>query len=436
MHRPSNPRGGGLHDELRGAAFAGPLATDGPTGATVVLRQRDVVALAVDPRLNGIGLAFFDLMGIVEGPLRDWYGRLMFTNEGDYHRRMRSLVSRAFTPRAVEQLREPGAEMAAEAVAGVKRYGGDLVDACSALATRMMCRSSRPREQSTRPTPAADLQARGPHRHHTRTWDRPARTTGTVATSRSTWCGFRERAAGRGVVVLAWFHAAVTPAATRPTLVPGARPAAAPLVWDSPAERVLAHDGGLLRVLGGPGTGKTTVLLESVLRRLHAGTDPERVLVLVGSRRAADELRMRMTRGMRPEGAGLGVTVREPLVRTVHSYAFGLLRLHAARQGAPPPRLLASADQDAVVRELLAGELAGDVPGLGWPDRLRPAMAVPGFAAELRELLLRAAERGLGPADLTELGRRLELPEWVASGRFFLTYEQVTLLRGAAGSAA
>ncbi|MGI8816138.1 MAG: ATP-dependent helicase [Pseudonocardia sp.] len=222
-------------------------------------------------------------------------------------------------------------------------------------------------------------------------------------------------------------------------LVRGARPAGAPLVWDDDAERILAHDGGLLRVLGGPGTGKTAVLLESVLRRLRAGTDPERVLVLVGSRRAADELRMRMTRGMRPEGVvmtGLGVTVREPLVRTVHSYAFGLLRLHAARHGAPPPRLLAGPDQDAVVRELLAGELAGDVPGLGWPDRLRPAMAVPGFAAELRELLLRAAERGLGPADLTELGRRLELPEWVASGRFFLTYEQVTLLRGAAGSAA
>jgi superfamily I DNA/RNA helicase/RecB family exonuclease len=241
------------------------------------------------------------------------------------------------------------------------------------------------------------------------------------------------------IVGPAWFHAAVNPAATRPTLVRGARPAAAPLVWDDAADRVLTHDAGLLRVLGGPGTGKSTVLRESVLRRLRAGVDPERVLLLVGSRRAADELRERITAGLRPDGSSadlLGMTVREPLVRTVHSYAFGLLRLHAARHGAPPPRLLSSADQDAVVRELLAGELEGDAPGSGWPDRLRPALGVPGFAAELRELVLRAAERGLGPDDLTDLGRRLGLDEWVAAGRFFLTYEQVTLLRGAAGSEA
>src|SRR6185312_13462349 len=100
-------------------------------------------------------------------------------------------------------------------------------------------------------------------------------------------------------------------------------------------------------------------------------------------------------------------TSREMLVRTVHSYAFGIMRLHAARAGDPPPRLLAGAEQDAVVRDLLAGEIAnwnGSVPGSGWPERLRPALGIPAFAAELRELLLRAAERGLGPDDLVEIG--------------------------------
>ncbi len=227
------------------------------------------------------------------------------------------------------------------------------------------------------------------------------------------------------------------PDVTRPVLVRAPRRGAAPLVRDAATDRVLAHRVGLLRVLGGPGTGKTTVLLESVRRRLAAGGDPERLLMLVGSRRAAGELRERITAGMRAgAGPGFGGTVREPLVRTVHSYAFGLLRLHAARSGAPPPRLLAGPEQDAVVRELLAGELTGDVPGSDWPDRLRPALGLPGFAAELRELLLRAAERGLGPDDLTDLGLRSELPEWVAAGRFFRAYEQVTLLRGSAGSEA
>ena len=86
-----------LHSLLRDAVEQGPLASDVSTGATVVLRQRDVEALAYDQRLEGIGLALFDMMGITDGCLRDWYGSLMFTTEGDYHRRIRSLVSRAFT---------------------------------------------------------------------------------------------------------------------------------------------------------------------------------------------------------------------------------------------------------------------------------------------------------------------------------------------------
>ena len=128
-----------LHGVLREAAQQGPLAVDTATGATVVLRQRDLEALAHDQRLEGIGLAFFDMMGISDGPLRDWYGRLMFTTEGDYHRRIRSLVSRAFTPRSVEALRASAADMAADAVASV-RQGGDLVAAFSTVATRLMCR--------------------------------------------------------------------------------------------------------------------------------------------------------------------------------------------------------------------------------------------------------------------------------------------------------
>jgi cytochrome P450 len=131
--------GGDLHGLLREAARQGPLAIDVTTGATVVLRQRDLEALTHDQRLEAVGLALFDMMGITDGPLRDWFGRLMFTTEGDHHRRMRSLVSRGFTPRSVEALRATAADMAAEAVASV-RQGGDLVAPCSTLATRLMCR--------------------------------------------------------------------------------------------------------------------------------------------------------------------------------------------------------------------------------------------------------------------------------------------------------
>ncbi|MBN9121686.1 MAG: serine/threonine protein kinase [Planctomycetes bacterium] len=39
-----------------------------------------------------------------------------------------------------------------------------------------------------------------------------------------------------------------------------------------------------------------------------------------------------------------------------------------------------------MVRDLLGGELDGDAPDSGWNDALRPALGLPGFAAELREL--------------------------------------------------
>ncbi|MGH3987296.1 MAG: ATP-dependent helicase, partial [Pseudonocardiaceae bacterium] len=156
------------------------------------------------------------------------------------------------------------------------------------------------------------------------------------------------------------------------------------------------------------------------------------VLVLTASRRAAADLRERIIE--RLAAHGVMPTVREPLVRTVHSYAFAVLRLQASLQDLPPPRLLSGPEQDVVVRELLAGQL--ETGGRSWPARLRPALGLPPFAAELRDLLMRAAERGLGPEDLIALGRTSGREEWVAAGRFFRSYEQVMLLRGSVGTVA
>lgn len=195
------------------------------------------------------------------------------------------------------------------------------------------------------------------------------------------------------------------------------------------------HPGGLLRVLGGPGTGKTTLAADLVADRiLRRGTDPENVLVLTANRRAAISLRAAISRRLSESGMSDALrTAREPLVRTVHSYAFGILRLQATLRGTPPPQLLAGPDQDAVIRELLLGDVE-EFGAMSWPERMRPALELPGFAAELRDLLLRAAERGIGPEDLVELGREHGRPEWVAAGRFAAQYEEVTLLRGAVGA--
>ena len=91
-------------DPLRDLPAEVRVAID-PNGTWHVLWRSDVEALLHDRRLRGVGLSFFDLMGITEGPLRDWYSGIMFTNEGPTHHRLRTLVQKAFTPRAVDTLR-------------------------------------------------------------------------------------------------------------------------------------------------------------------------------------------------------------------------------------------------------------------------------------------------------------------------------------------
>lgn len=74
-----------------------------------------------------------------------------------------------------------------------------------------------------------------------------------------------------------------------------------------------------LRVVAGPGTGKTFSLMRRVTRLLEEGADPRRVLVCTFTRTAAADLAR--------EVAGLGVTGAEDIwAGTLHAYCFQLLR--------------------------------------------------------------------------------------------------------------
>jgi superfamily I DNA/RNA helicase/RecB family exonuclease len=177
---------------------------------------------------------------------------------------------------------------------------------------------------------------------------------------------------------------------------------------------VVDHAGGPLLVLAGPGTGKTTTIVATVADRIeNREISPERILVLTFSRKAAAELRERIT-------ARLRRTTREPLAVTFHSYAYALARREFVLGGDEPPRLLSAPEQLLEVRRLLKGESRDG--GSRWPERLRPALGTRGFAEEVRDLLLRAAERGLDGRGLRQLGKLRDRDDWMAAAAFLDRY--------------
>ncbi len=211
--------------------------------------------------------------------------------------------------------------------------------------------------------------------------------------------------------------------------MPAPRTALSPTVLTEPGLR------GTVRLVGGPGTGKSSLLVDTAAARIAAGTDPESVLLLTGSAKLSARARASVTAALLGDYGPSAV--REPMVRTIHSYAFAVLRLAAQRNGDPPPRLITSAEQDGIIGELLAGDLEdGANSSVTWPSHLLPALGTVGFANELNDLLARCTERGVEPAALQRIGRRAGRGEWVAAGQFAQVYEQVMLLRSAVGMAA
>jgi superfamily I DNA/RNA helicase/RecB family exonuclease len=191
-----------------------------------------------------------------------------------------------------------------------------------------------------------------------------------------------------------------------------------------PAQRaVVGHPGGPLLVLAGPGTGKTTTLVETVVDRIERrGLRPDQVLVLTFSRKAAEELRTRIT-------ARLGRTGVLPTAATFHSFAYGLVRQYApADLFVDPVSLLSAPEQDVRLRELLVG--SRDMETVAWPDALVPAIRTRGLAHEMQALFAQARAHGWDPDDLAAVGQESDRPEWVAAGQVFAEYLEVLDAQG------
>jgi superfamily I DNA/RNA helicase/RecB family exonuclease len=189
---------------------------------------------------------------------------------------------------------------------------------------------------------------------------------------------------------------------------------------DATQRAVIAlEDGASAAVIGAPGSGKTTTLVELVADRvLGRGWSTDELLVLTTSRVTATRLRDRLALRLARPTTG-------PLARTVNSLAFDIVGNAARAAGLPPRRLITGGEQDSDLAALLAGHVA-DRAGPAWPPHLGPEVrGLRGFRTELRELMMRATEHGIPPARLRALGLAHDHPEWVAAADFIDEYVNV-----------
>ena len=191
---------------------------------------------------------------------------------------------------------------------------------------------------------------------------------------------------------------------------------------DDTQRAAVAERAPVVQVIGAPGTGKTRVAVATVVDRVRRdGLAPDTALVLAPTRLAAGRLRDQIT-------AAVGGTTTQPLARTPSAFAFSLLGDAAAAEDEPAPRLLSGAEQDVVLADLLAGHRESGT-GPDWPSGLREALTTRGFRDQLRDLLMRTVENGLGPEDLDDLARQHQRPEWSAAATVLAEYDEVTALQ-------
>ena len=177
-------------------------------------------------------------------------------------------------------------------------------------------------------------------------------------------------------------------------------------------------------VLGGPGTGKSSLLIDAAVQHIVAGGKAEEIMFVAPSKEAASQLREQIFQRVATQD---NYATKGAIIRSVHAWAFALLRSIRLAEGRQAPRLITGAEHDIEIRTLLRGMIQ-DGETAAWPENIRPALPMVGFARQLRDLLLRATERSVDSEELKRLGEEFSQPMWQGAGQFLRDYEQIQRL--------
>jgi DNA helicase-2/ATP-dependent DNA helicase PcrA len=125
----------------------------------------------------------------------------------------------------------------------------------------------------------------------------------------------------------------------------------APVGADPDQAAAMKHGKGSLLIVAGPGAGKTRTLVGRIAELVGSGADPATITAITFTRKAAGELRERLS-------ALLGARAAAISALTFHALGLSLLRSHASAAGLPDGfRVLDETDRHALVKRV--AELAG-----------------------------------------------------------------------------
>lgn len=165
-----------------------------------------------------------------------------------------------------------------------------------------------------------------------------------------------------------------------------------PFGLDPKQEKAARVPHGPFLLEAGPGTGKTRTLIARILFLLEQGIQPESILALTFSNRAAEEMRTRIA-NQAPEAAP------RIWIGTFHAFGLEVLRKYGDTMGwTAPPTIIDLTD--AVF--LLEGELAS-LPLTHYQNLYEPTM----YLDDILGAISRAKDELVGPKRYAELARQM-----------------------------